>query len=132
MSEPAIPLGSVRLLLWRRPVALPLSELSCHTHVLGKTGAGKSYFLASLFLSLHRAGRAVTLIDPHGDLATLILTHLVAHGDLDTAQSRRRLVYLNLRRAEATGRFLPRYLARVPHRGAQTTGFGMTLCPCRS
>src|SRR5512142_2987775 len=105
--EPSIPLGSYRLLLWRRSLTLPLSELHCHTHVLGKTGSGKSYFLAGLFLSLYRAGQAVTLIDPHGDLAELILSHLVANRDLDSPDKRNRLLYLNLPRAEAANVFLP-------------------------
>src|SRR5512142_1571702 len=113
--EPSIPLGSYRLLLWRRSLTLPLSELRCHAHVLGKTGSGKSYFLAGLYLALHRAGQAVTLIDPHGDLADLVLAHLVAGGDLDTPAKRRRLLSLNLPRAETADVFLPFNVLAQPY-----------------
>ncbi|MFD8750188.1 type IV secretory system conjugative DNA transfer family protein [Kitasatospora sp. NPDC059577] len=76
-------------------------------HVLGKTGSGKSYFLASLFLALHQAGQAVTLLDPHGDLAQLVLAQLVQAGALATPEQRKRLVYLDVPAAAAQQRFLP-------------------------
>ena len=78
-----------------------------HAHVLGKTGSGKSYFLAALFLAMQRAGMAATLIDPHGDLAELVLSHLTARGVLDDPAVRARLIYLDFPAAAATGRFLP-------------------------
>ena len=69
---------------WFGPRTLSLSpgELAAHAHVIGRTGSGKSYFLAGLFLDMHRAGMAATLIDPHGDLAALVLRQLVASGAL--------------------------------------------------
>ena len=65
-------------------------------HVLGKTGSGKSYFLAGLFLAMHEAGMPVTLIDPHGDLAELVLTHLVQRGEFAHRAAYDRLIYLDL------------------------------------
>jgi Type IV secretion-system coupling protein DNA-binding domain len=75
--------------------------------VLGKTGSGKSYFLASLFLALWHAGLPVTLLDPHGDLARVVLSQLTAAGQLTTEEQRQRLIYLDLPRAQAANRFLP-------------------------
>ncbi|MGA5823427.1 type IV secretory system conjugative DNA transfer family protein [Kitasatospora sp. NPDC094028] len=105
---PRIPLGTYRQ--WRvlpRTLSLRADEAHVHTHVLGKTGSGKSYFLASLFLALHEAGMPATLVDPHGDLARLVLTHLVANGSLATTEQRRALVYLDIPRAATEGRYLP-------------------------
>lgn len=76
-------------------------------HVLGKTGSGKSYFLAGLFLALHKAGMPATLIDPHGDLAELILAQLVDRGAFDDPATFDRLLYLDVPRAAAQRRYLP-------------------------
>jgi hypothetical protein len=94
---------------WWTPQTLEISaqQIRCHAHVLGKSGSGKSYFLASLFLKLHAAGMPVTLLDPHGDLAELVLEQLVGEGRLVTAKQRSRLVYLDLPAAQRAGRFLP-------------------------
>src|SRR5512135_3253960 len=112
---PAISLGTDWTWLGRHTLRLPVAKIRVHTHVLGKTGAGKSYFLASLFLSLHEAGLPATLIDPHGDLAEIVLTHLLARGDLSTEAKRAQLVYLDVRRAEASGYFLPLNLLAQPY-----------------
>ncbi|MFD8988987.1 type IV secretory system conjugative DNA transfer family protein [Streptomyces goshikiensis] len=106
-SQPRIPLGTYRSWLIPRTLYLPLNEARVHMHVLGKTGSGKSYFLASLFLSLYLAGQPVTLIDPHGDLAQLVLAHLVQAGTLITPEQRSRLIYLDVPAAAVDNRFLP-------------------------
>jgi DNA helicase HerA-like ATPase len=76
-------------------------------HVLGKTGSGKSYFLAGLFLSMHDAGMPVTLIDPHGDLAELVLSQLIARGVYQDPSAYDRIIYLDMPKALAAGRYLP-------------------------
>src|SRR5512142_117365 len=111
-AAPSLVLGTFCFGL--RTLRLPVSEARVHAHVLGKTGSGKSYFLAHLFLSLQRAGLAVTLLDPHGDLAELILTQLAA-GALDDPAARSRLIYLDLPAAEAKGHFLPLNVLAQPY-----------------
>ncbi|MEU9573732.1 DUF87 domain-containing protein [Streptomyces massasporeus] len=105
--QPRIPLGTYWDWFIPRTLYLPLDAARTHMHVLGKTGSGKSYFLGSLFLSLYLAGQPVTLIDPHGDLAQLVLAHLVVRGQLETPEQRERLIYLDLPAAAAEGRYLP-------------------------
>src|SRR4051794_13103068 len=84
---PTVPLGTTRFLWFvKRTVRITPQQARAHMHVLGKTGSGKSYFLAGLFLAMHEAGMPVTLIDPHGDLAELVLTHLVQRGSLPTGR----------------------------------------------
>ena len=105
---PSIPLGTSRfLLLGRRTLRISPAETRAHIHILGKTGSGKSYFLAGLFLSLFAAGMPATLIDPHGDLAELVLAHLIQRGVFTDPNAYERLVYLDLPAAAATQRFLP-------------------------
>src|SRR5512135_3214073 len=112
-SNPGLPLGTSWFGL--RTLRMPVAEARVHAHVLGKTGSGKSYFLAALLLSMQRAGMAATLIDPHGDLAELILTHLIATGALNDPAARTRLIYLDLPAAAARGRFLPLNVLAQPY-----------------
>src|SRR4051794_31597802 len=113
---PTIPLGTTRFLwLAQRTVRITPTQARAHMHVLGKTGSGKSYFLAGLFLSLHEAGMPVTLIDPHGDLAELVLTHLVAEGSYRDPAQYERLLYLDLPAAAAQERYLPFNFLNQPY-----------------
>src|SRR3712207_6471359 len=56
---------------------------------------------------MHQAGMPATLIDPHGDLAEMVLSHLIQRGTYTDPASYDRLVYLDLPAAESTGRYLP-------------------------
>ncbi len=112
-TGPSLPLGTFWFGL--RTLRLPVAQAWVHAHVLGKTGSGKSYFLAALFLSMWRAGMAATLIDPHGDLAELVLTQLVAAEALNDPASRARLIYLDLPAAVTRGRFLPFNVLAQPY-----------------
>ena len=103
-----ITLGTYRTLyLIPRTLRITKSVAKAHMHVLGKTGSGKSYFLAGLFLSLHQAGMPVTLVDPHGDLAELVLSHLVQRGKYRDSETYERLIYLDLPAADQQGLYLP-------------------------
>ncbi len=105
--QPAIPLGTFGPPLLERRLKVPVHEIKTHGHVIGISGSGKSRFLAGLFLMLHNLGLAATLVDPHGDLARLILAHLVAQGFFNDPGAFARLRYLDLPTAERRGRFLP-------------------------
>src|SRR5687767_10712594 len=95
-SEPRILLGTKQLFyLLTRKVHITRQQAQGHMHVLGKTGSGKSYFLAGLFLSMHQAGMPATLIDPHGDLAEMVLSHLIQQGTFQDPKAFDKLVYLD-------------------------------------
>src|SRR3954471_14266810 len=113
-TGPTIPLGTSRFLLFgKRTLRITPQQARAHMHVLGKTGSGKSYFLAGLFLAMHEAGMPATLIDPHGDLAEMVLAHLVQQGTFSDPAAYERLIYLDLPAAAAQGRYLPfNYLAQ--------------------
>src|SRR5688500_8008327 len=105
---PTIPLGTSRFLFFgKRTLRISTRQARVHMHVLGKTGSGKSYFLAGLFLAMYEAGMPATLIDPHGDLAELVLTHLVQRGEFAHRSAYERLLYLDLPAAARVGRYLP-------------------------
>src|SRR4051812_17951129 len=95
------------------PFFLPLSlklrreDVQTHFHCIGISGSGKSRFLAGLYLGLLKAGLSTTLVDPHGDLARLVLAHLVADGYFAQPGAHERLLYLDLPTAERAGRFFP-------------------------
>lgn len=107
-NEGNIKLGTYHL-LHVVPQALRVAKklMKAHMHVLGKTGSGKSYFLAGLFVSLYNAGMPVTLVDPHGDLAELVLALLAQEGVYKDKTVYDRLVYLDLPDADAKGLSLP-------------------------
>lgn len=54
------------------PISLSRGDLRRHLYVIGKTGTGKSTLLYNLMRSDLDAGRGFALLDPHGDLATLV------------------------------------------------------------
>src|SRR5215210_4309650 len=95
------------LVLGGAPFAIPVVDAQTHMHVIGVSGSGKSRFLAGLYLNLLARGRPATLIDPHGDLARLVLAHLVARGLYKHPDAFRRVLYLDLPAAEACGKYLP-------------------------
>ncbi|WP_342619806.1 type IV secretion system DNA-binding domain-containing protein [Rhodoferax sp. GW822-FHT02A01] len=59
------------------------SDRAFHVHVIGKTGTGKTTLLEVLLRQDIDAGRGVTLIDPHGDLAQRVLLYARASGRKD-------------------------------------------------
>jgi hypothetical protein len=62
----------------RRPLALGVSDSRRHIHILGPTGTGKSTLLAALIVHSMRAGRAVVVIEPKGDLIADVLARVPA------------------------------------------------------
>lgn len=56
------------------PVGLGPDERRLHLYVVGKTGTGKSTFLAHLARQDLERGHGLALIDPHGDLAERVLS----------------------------------------------------------
>lgn len=47
-----------------------------HTHIIGKTGTGKSTLLETLIRQDIDAGQGLALLDPHGDLASKLVTQI--------------------------------------------------------
>jgi hypothetical protein len=104
---PRITLGTSGSRLWPSLLRLPLHEATTHMHIIGKSGSGKSGLLAALYLDLLAHGIPVSIIDPHGDLAELVLRHLVARGFFDTEEGYRKVWYLDIGGAEKVDHYLP-------------------------
>ncbi|MEK7226402.1 MAG: type IV secretion system DNA-binding domain-containing protein, partial [Bacteroidota bacterium] len=47
-----------------------------HLYIIGKSGGGKSVYIASLAVQDIKAGHGVCVVDPHGDLVEYILQHI--------------------------------------------------------
>jgi DNA helicase HerA-like ATPase len=108
ITAPKLTLGTFGPLpMLKLPSNIRLFQANTHWHIIGTSGSGKSFFLAQLFLSLLKHGSPVTLIDPHGDLAKLVLTHLVGQGRYKDKATYEQIVYLDLPAAERQERFLP-------------------------
>src|SRR5205823_11878534 len=73
MPQPSLQLGHTRE---GKPFTLTGELFARHKHIMGISGSGKSYFLASLAVLLFSQGISFCLFDPHGDLAKLIVTVL--------------------------------------------------------
>lgn len=107
-TRPALPIGRVpEGSLWEKlfpkRVMLSAQDAGTHVHVLGTSSSGKSRWLASYYLGLVEAGIGVTLIDPHGDLAKLILGKIAQ----DKPEHLGNTIYLDFKRAADRSRFLP-------------------------
>ncbi len=113
-SAHQLPLGSFGPPLLRIPVRLPVAALTNHVHITGATNSGKSRLLASLCISLIERGEGVTLIDPHGDAARLVMAHLVARGIYADPQAYERITYLDLPAAARRGRYTPLNILEQP------------------
>jgi hypothetical protein len=88
-------------------VTVPARSLM-HAHCIGKSGYGKSYWLASLFLMMLSRGLSATLIDPSGDLARLVLKLLIATRFFETyPDAFDKLIYLDIPRAAERERYVP-------------------------
>ncbi|MEM9356046.1 MAG: DUF87 domain-containing protein [Pseudomonadota bacterium] len=75
------------------PVCTTFAMLKKHMAVFGKTGSGKSTLLISMVKRLMEQGEGVTVFDPAGDLAEILLKHVPA----DRAKD---VVYFNLQDIE--------------------------------
>ncbi len=60
------------------PINLSLQERLRHTHVLGRTGTGKSSFLAGFAHEVAASGDGLLVLDPHGPLVDRIVAELPA------------------------------------------------------
>jgi hypothetical protein len=116
-----IPLGTYRATVFRRFLRLSGDETQSHIHVIGKSGSGKSRWLAGFYVNLLRAGYTATLIDPHGDLAKLVLRQLVAEGFFDQEGAFDRLHYLDIPGGAKQGRYLRFNCLRQPYDVHTTT-----------
>jgi type II secretory pathway predicted ATPase ExeA len=71
--EGGVPLGAGRSTGGQEcPVRLRPRDLLRHAFVIGPSGSGKTTFLSNLALELIAAGHGVTVVDPHGTLASAI------------------------------------------------------------
>lgn len=83
-EKDTLPTGMVRLFCrWfhlpiGKPVLLEFPMLTKHTAIFGSTGYGKSTLIVSLIKQLMCRGEGLTVLDPAGDLAQLILKHVPA------------------------------------------------------
>lgn len=59
------------------------ADRAFHMHIIGKTGTGKTTLLEKLLRQDIDAGRGLTLVDPHGDLADRMSLYANASGRAD-------------------------------------------------
>jgi DNA helicase HerA-like ATPase len=91
---------------FKRTLRVARGLIKNHAHVQGITGSGKSRFLAGLYLSLYDAALPATLVDPHGDLAQLVLGKLIERGAFRDASAFDRIIYLDLPEAARRERYM--------------------------
>jgi hypothetical protein len=66
-------------IMGREEIQLSSKDRSTHTYVIGQPGSGKSRAIESWVMQDIKAGRAVGVIDPHGDLYNNLLARLAAN-----------------------------------------------------
>lgn len=91
----------------RQTVWLPIETRQTHVAILGSSGVGKSQMLVDLVVSDIIAGRALTLIDPKGDLFEDIIGALSLMGEEHWPELARDLVIIDPADPACTARFNP-------------------------
>lgn len=101
-----------------RALAVPIADLSRHLAVIGSTGSGKSTLLLRLVIGLLETDWGATVIDPHGDLVTDVLTRVPArHADrihvlrLGDREHPRAFNFLECRSADEAGLVTSEFVA---------------------
>jgi hypothetical protein len=97
--QPSLVLGST--VEGNKRVTLTGFDFERHKHIIGVSGSGKSSFLASCALLLLRQGVPFCLIDPHGDLAKLILSLLAGSDFFRNPRAYERFWYVDFGRSDA-------------------------------
>ena len=116
-NVPGILIGVTGPLLLRRPFTLRGIYLFCHKVISGKTGYGKSNFLALFVSALVLLGKGVFLIDPHSDLARDILGFLRYSGFFKLDSFAKRFIYIDFGIKDAEDKatyFLPLNILKQP------------------
>ncbi len=78
-QEPPITIGERHGWGQSLPFGIFAVDARQHVYVIGKTGSGKTTLLRNLILQHIALGHGVGLIDPHGDLAEELLSHIPPH-----------------------------------------------------
>jgi hypothetical protein len=78
-QEPLITIGTRQDWGKPQPFGISTADQRQHMYIIGKTGSGKSTLLRNLIIQHIMLGHGVGLIDPHGDLAEELLSHIPCH-----------------------------------------------------
>src|SRR5260221_9963424 len=100
MPQPSLPLGHT--VEGNKLVALDGFNFERHKHIIGISGSGKSSFIASIVVFLLRQGISFCLIDPHGDLAKLIISLLASSDFYSNPRAYDRLWLVDYSRSDAS------------------------------
>src|SRR6266699_752452 len=76
------------------------TEAEKHIWCQGTSGSGKSWAVCWIILTLLRNKRNFIAIDPHGDLAELVLKYLIASGFYKSEKAFEKLWYIECRKAK--------------------------------
>lgn len=120
MAHPELYIGRKQPLWLPRSLTLKNGSIAAHKHVIGKTGQGKSKFLAHCFVELVSQGIACSLVDPHSDLADDVLGMLADRGLADD-----RLLFVDFGRRD---RFVPFNVLRQPYPDDKVASIMVEAC----
>ncbi len=87
-----------------------------HVYAIGKTGTGKSTFIANMAINDMRNGEGVAVIDPHGDLSNILLDYIPSHRIND-------VVYLDPSDIEYPFSLNPLEITKIEHMELIASGF---------
>jgi type IV secretory pathway TraG/TraD family ATPase VirD4 len=68
----------------RRTFGIKNEDRFSHVYIIGKTGTGKSTLIETMALQDLELGNGFALVDPHGDLAARVASHIPASRQADT------------------------------------------------
>jgi len=97
VQQPVLPLGYTKD---GKLFCLTGTDAEKHIWLQGVSGSGKSWALCWIILALLRNNRSCIVIDPHGDLAELLLRYLARSGFFKSEKAYEKLWYIECRKAK--------------------------------
>lgn len=76
MSEDGVLMGIKNKYHQQKEIRITREELAQHVYILGQTGVGKTTLLKSMIMDQIKGGDGVCVVDPHGDLISVIYNQI--------------------------------------------------------
>lgn len=74
-----VPFAETNFRNMSRKFGIKVDDRRRHMYLIGKTGMGKTTVIENMVISDIRAGRGITLVDPHGDLVEKVIDYIPSY-----------------------------------------------------
>lgn len=76
LAKDGTPIGESVFRAERKPVYITDEDRRRHVYIIGQTGTGKTTAMINMIIDDIKKGKGISVIDPHGDLVDVVLSHI--------------------------------------------------------